>query len=150
MVARRAGEGSALDIEPQFSKGALFGKVAGDDASLGAKKSLVGASGNNVSPLFEGHLEDSIKPQDMGHVIHDHRSKSPVFDQIIDKSDRLRIEKHAFPEDEEIGLVLFEKLFEPFKVRLVRIFRVNREIDDIFLAGLRILLHIIKKRAHGL
>ena len=116
----------------------------------GPKNVLCVLPGDDVGALGERLLEGAVEPEDVGHVEHDHRLLRPVLDDVGDELDGLLIDEHALAEDHELGPVLPADLGELRKVRLIRIIRQDREIDDTLLARGRILLHEVEQGAHGL
>jgi len=66
----------------------------------------------------------------MSHVIQDHRVETLCIDKVPYLSDRLLMKNHAFAENDQLRLKLFNKEQGGRHIDFVRIFFVDREIDD--------------------
>ena len=123
MVAEAAGKGAAHQGIQKVLGFHTLVEVTPDDSSLGSKKGFVCRSSDNIGPLQERLLEvGADETQDMSHIVHDQGLFLPCFYHCPQRGQRLAMQNHALPQDDEFRLMAIQKLFGTLQVDLVGIF----------------------------
>ena len=118
---------------------------------MGTEIGLVGGTGDQIGPLFEGLLKVRTgQAQNMGHVIHQNGLELQVVDQFAHGRHRLLVQNHALAQDDKFGFEAFHQARAGFHVDLVWVFRQHREIYDRRTFGLGIAHDKVPQRSHGL
>jgi len=108
------------------------------------------APGDDVGALGERLLEGAVEPEDVGHVVHEHRFFRPALDDPGHEAHGLGVDEHAFAEDDELGPRLPEDFGEFGEVGFIGIVLQDGEVNDPLLPRGRVLVHEVEQGAHRL